>query len=68
MADQPTASRLSIEGRANLIADVVNRIEFAGNPKARQDAVRDEAIKQLRALRQELTGDDFYADTEVAKR
>lgn len=62
MADAPT--KMSIEGRANVIADQVNRIEFASNPSARRDAVRDEALKQLRALRRELTGEEIPADPD----
>jgi hypothetical protein len=65
MADAPT--KMSIEGRANIIADQVNRIEFASNPSARRDAVRDEALKQLRALRRELADEDIQADAETAR-
>lgn len=40
---------LSVEGRANMIADETGRIEHAGNPTARRAHVRAHAAAHIRA-------------------
>lgn len=49
MADIPVPDHLSLEGRANMIADETGRIEQAGNPTARRAHVKTHALAHLKA-------------------
>lgn len=40
---------MSVEGRAVLVGDLVNRVEFAGNPRARKEAIVAACTAQIRA-------------------
>lgn len=40
---------MSVEGRGVLVGDLVNRIEYAGNPKARKEAVEKACVAHIRA-------------------
>ena len=57
---------MSLEGRANLIADMVNRVEFAGEPEARRKAVYEAALFHLRIVHARgFEASSFYAGTPV---
>lgn len=48
---------MSLEGRAQMIADTAGRVEHAGNPTARRAAIRQMALQHLQAaLSQAGTG------------
>jgi hypothetical protein len=50
MADLPKVPELlSLESRAQLIADESGRIEHLGNPKGRREHIYDHALAHLRA-------------------
>jgi hypothetical protein len=49
MAEISVPDHMSLEGRANLIADETGRIEQAGNPTARRAHVKAHALAHLRA-------------------
>jgi hypothetical protein len=49
MAEITVPDHLSLEGRANMIADETCRIEQAGNPTARRAHVKAVALAHLRA-------------------
>lgn len=40
---------MSVEGRATLVGDLVNRVEYAGNPRARKEAVVKACAAHIRA-------------------
>lgn len=50
MADLPSVpDHLSLEGRANMIADEGGRAEHAGNPKGRREHLARHALAHMRA-------------------
>lgn len=60
MSDIATPKFLSLEGRAQMIADETGRVEHAGNPAARREHVAKHALGHLRAAIQQSR------DTEAA--
>lgn len=40
---------MSVEGRGVLVGDIVNSIEFAGNPKGRRAAIEKATVEHIRA-------------------
>jgi hypothetical protein len=58
MADLPTVPlMLSLEGRANMIADVAGRANF-GTAADRREAVKAEALAHLRVVAAKSAGGD----------
>lgn len=46
----PIPPLMSLEGRANMIADEIGRVEHAGDPAARREHVKAVALAHLRVV------------------